>query len=81
MQAKLTLSLDKEVIEQAKEYSRQSHKSLSKMVENYLRLVSGKERKDEALTPIVARLSGILPPDAADNLKEEYAEYLEKKYR
>ncbi|NTV15722.1 MAG: hypothetical protein HGA96_17625 [Desulfobulbaceae bacterium] len=81
MQAKLTLSLDKEVIEQAKEFSRRQHKSLSKMVESYLRLVAGKERKEEKLSPIVARLSGILPPDAADNFKEEYTGYLEKKYR
>jgi len=81
MQAKLTLSLDKEVIEQAKDFSRRQHKSLSKMVENYLRLVTGKERQEEELTPIVARLSGIIPPGAADNFKEDYAEYLEKKYR
>ena len=81
MQAKLTLSLEKEIIEQAKEFSRQQHKSLSKMVENYLRLVTGKERKNEALTPIVAKLSGIMPPDAADNFRQEYTDYLEKKYR
>jgi len=81
MQVKLTLSLEKEVIEQAKEFSRKQHKSLSKMVENYLRLVTGKDRKDEALTPIVARLAGVLPPDAAENFKQDYTEYLEKKYR
>lgn len=81
MQTKLTLSLDKEVIVQAKEFSRRQHKSLSKMVENYLRLVAVKERKDEEITPIVAKLSGILPPGAADNLREEYTDYLEKKYR
>lgn len=81
MQAKLTLSLDKEVIEQAKDFSRQRHKSLSKMVENYLRLLTTKERKEEELTPIVARLAGILPPDAADNFRQEYTDYLEKKYR
>jgi len=81
MQTKLTLSLDKEVIAQAKEYSRRQHKSLSKMVENYLRLVAVKERGDEEITPIVAKLSGILPPGAADNFREEYTDYLEKKYR
>lgn len=81
MQTKLTLSLDKEVIERAKEFSRQQHKSLSKLVENYLRRVTAQERKDEAPTPIVAQLSGVLPPQAADTFREEYAEYLEKKYR
>ena len=81
MQAKLTLSLDKEVIEQAKKFSRQQHQSLSKMVENYLRRITAQERKDEEPTPIVAQLSGVLPPQAGDRFREEYAEYLEKKYR
>lgn len=58
MQAELTLSLDKEVIEQAKDFSRRQHKSLSKLVGNYPRLVSGQERKDAELTPIVANFRG-----------------------
>ncbi|HEY4744983.1 MAG TPA: DUF6364 family protein [Desulfuromonadaceae bacterium] len=81
MQAKLTLSLERDVIEQAKEYAHRQHRSLSKMVENYLRLVVSREQKEVEISPIVAKLSGILPPDAADNFREEYTDYLEKKYR
>ncbi len=35
METKLTLSLDKEIIEQAKKYAKQQKTSLSNMVENY----------------------------------------------
>jgi hypothetical protein len=81
MQTKLTLSIESDVIEQAKEYARQQHRSLSNLVENYLKLVTRKEQQVDEIPPIVARLSGILPPDAADNFREEYTDYLEKKYR
>lgn len=85
MQAKLTLSLDKEVIEQAKDYSRQQHKSLSKMVENYLRLVttkeSGQKSDTEKLTPIVSRLAGVLSMEVSVNGREEITAYLEEKYK
>jgi hypothetical protein len=33
MNAKLTLSLDRDIIEQAKEFARSQHKSLSKLIE------------------------------------------------
>lgn len=81
MQAKLTLSLEKDVIEQAKEYAHRQHRSLSKMVENYLRLVTSSEQMETDISPTVAKLSGILPPEAADHFREEYTDYLEKKYR
>ncbi len=81
MQTKLTLSIDNDIIEQAKEYARQQHRSLSNLVENYLKLVVRKETPTEEISPIVASLMGILPPNAADNFREEYTDYLENKYR
>ncbi len=81
MQTKLTLSIDNDIIEQAKEYARQQHRSLSNLVENYLKLVVRKETPTEEISPIVASLMGILPPNGADNFREEYTDYLENKYR
>ena len=81
MQTKLTLSIDTDIIEQAKEYARLEHGSLSNMVENYLKLLLRKDTATDEMTPIVASLSGILPPNAADNFREEYTDYLENKYR
>ena len=81
MQTKLTLSIDNDIIEQAKEYARQQHRSLSNLVENYLKLVVRKETPTEEISPIVASLMGILPPNGADNFREEYTDYLDNKYR
>ncbi len=39
MKQKLTLSLDKEVIENAKKYAKEEGTSVSNLVENYLRLI------------------------------------------
>lgn len=81
MNAKLTLSLEKEIIEQAKEFSRKQHKSLSKLVENYLRQITRSAPQNESITPLVAELSGLIKPDRAKRRKDEYADYLAEKYR
>ena len=81
MQTKLTLSIDKSVVEQAKEFSRRRHKSLSKLIESYLRQVAGSGQEKPAVTPLVSRLSGLISSYAAAKHKDEYADYLAKKYR
>jgi Family of unknown function (DUF6364) len=81
MQTKLTLSIESDVIEQAKEYARQQHRSLSNMVESYLKLVVRKDSSTVEITPIVASLSGILPMNVSDRGRDEITEYLEEKYK
>lgn len=81
MQAKLTLSIDSDIIEQAKEYSRLRHKSLSRVVENYLKLVTRKETSTEEISPIVASLMGVVTLDVKDRGREEITAYLEEKYK
>jgi len=81
MQAKLTLSLERDVIVQAKEVARQQHRSLSKMVESYLRLVSHKEADDNAISPVVARLMGASSLGVQDRGREEITAYLEEKHQ
>jgi hypothetical protein len=81
MQAKLTLSIDSDIIEQAKEYSRLQHKSLSRVVENYLKLVVSNQKEEIELSPIVAQLSGVISSNSVENYKRDYVDYLENKYR
>jgi hypothetical protein len=81
MNTKLTLSLDKDVIDQAKKYARRRHQSLSKVVEGYLRQLSCPEAGEGEITPLVAELSGLVSPERADRRRKEYADYLEEKYR
>lgn len=82
MNVKLTLSLEQEIIEQAKVVARLQHKSLSKLVENYLRqLAHSYEPQEIDITPLVAELSGLVSAERADRRKEDYTDYLTEKYR
>lgn len=82
MDKKLTLSLDKQIIEKAKTYARKNGTSLSKMIEAYFQsLVTTAEKKEEIkITPLVESLCGVgtLPDDF--EYKKERSRYLEKKH-
>jgi hypothetical protein len=82
MDTKLTLKLDHEVIEQAKVYARQKHQSLSVLVEQYFRFLVGRETEptQSDISPTVQQLSGILDAVETDTLREDYTDYLERKY-
>ena len=62
MPVKLTLSVEKSVIERAKRFSRRQNKSLSKLVEGYLRKLTCVQPGQEDITPKVAALSGVISP-------------------
>lgn len=81
MNAKLTLSLDRDIIEQAKEFSRSQHKSLSKLIEGYLRQITRFDDTPKQITPLVAKLSGVIDAQKLDVHKNDYADYLTDKYR
>ena len=82
MNTKLTLSLEKEVIEQAKIYAKGTGRSLSEMVENYFKsLVTNSNKKtDIDIEDRLKKITGIvtLPPDFDE--KKAVQEYLEEKY-
>ncbi len=73
MDSKLTLKLNKNVIEQAKQYAKKNNISLSKMIENYLQAVT--TRKDDKLkiSPLVDSLTGVIELDKKDYKKEHIA--------
>ncbi len=79
MNTKLTIKLDNEVIEKAKDYVKKEKTSLSKMIENYLLSVVGKKSHLE-ITPLVKSLSGVIKPPA-DDYKKDYTDYLAEKYK
>jgi hypothetical protein len=81
MNVKLTLSLDREIIEQAKEFARSRHKSLSKLIETYLRQVAKTDDALKQVTPLVAKLSGVIDAGKLGDHKSAYSDYLEDKYR
>ena len=80
MDTKLTIKLNENVISRAKNYAKQRKTSLSKMIENYLDVVSKPESEEIMITPLVKSLSGVIRlPDNYD-YKKDYAEFLTQKY-
>ena len=81
MDAKLTLNIDSDVARRAKIYARSKGRSLSDVVENYLKLLTKNSSiEDSEFTPRVKSLLGCISlPDDFD-YKKEIADYLTKKY-
>ncbi len=79
MNTKLTLRLNRELIETAKKFSREKNKSLSRLVSDFFEMIQ-KEKKgsQEQLPPTVRSLKGILKNSQLK--KDDYKRYLEKKY-
>ncbi len=82
MDTKLTLKLDKEVIEKAKEYASSQKRSLSGLIEAYLKtLISNSNDSDTEITPFVKSLiTGVKIPADFD-YKSAYSDHLAEKYK
>lgn len=82
MSTKLTLTIEKEVIETAKEYAKEKGQSLSEMVENYFKLITISRRKvvPKQLSPKVRKLRGIIKTDENFDYNQVLTEELSKKY-
>lgn len=85
MNAKLTLSLDKEIIERAKAYAKEQGTSVSKMVENFIKMTTSKTRAKEVeeieISDFVKSLAmPSMKHRTKEEMREEYYSYLEKKY-
>lgn len=80
MNSKLTLKLDQDTIELAKDYARDKNTSLSKMIENYLRLLVRRKRHDIEISPLVESLSGVIKSKHAD-MEKQYVDHLVNKYK
>ena len=81
MDKKLTLSLDKTIIESAKNYAKSNNISLSKLIESYLTSLTKRKRNPTEITPLVESLSGLITLDKNFDVKDDYADYLIEKYK
>jgi hypothetical protein len=86
MDAKLTLKLNKGIVEKAKEYASTNHQSLSKLVESYLHLLVIKKtnelnNKEITISPFVKSMSSGVHLPADLDYKTEYSNYLIEKYK
>ncbi len=87
MNTKLTLSIQKEVIKKAKEYAQHNERSLSDLVENYLKALAASEPKvhfeaslESKETPISNSLLGVVTNLNDANLEDERYAHIKNKY-
>jgi hypothetical protein len=80
METKLTLKLNKDIIEQAKEYAIKHNISLSRLIEKYLKLLVRPEKKKDEITPLIKELSGVIKFTGDFDPEESYHQHLEEKY-
>ncbi|WP_194774629.1 DUF6364 family protein [Pararhodonellum marinum] len=82
MNTKLTLTIEKEIIEIAKKYAKEKGQSLSEMVENYFKFLTADRTKikEKQLSPKVRKLRGIIKAEDNVDFNQILTEELLKKY-
>lgn len=83
METKLTLRMDEKIIEAAKIHAQKQGVSLSKLVADYLQMISNKRALASTFkpTPILSEITGVLSKSSGKkDLRNEYHKYLEEKY-
>lgn len=81
MNTKLTLTVEQKIIEKAKLYAKRKGRSLSDLIENYLKVIT--REKDDAeieITPVVKSLRGSFKAPQNFNYKKELTKKLSDKY-
>ena len=83
MRTKLTLTIDKDVIEKAKRYAKSSQRSLSEVVQKYLESLDEPQTQKE-LSPKMKKILAMIPKNIPSYTDEELdkmrRDYLEKKH-
>ena len=83
MNTKLTLSIEKSVIEKAKQYAKDKERSLSDLIENYLKVLINNESDkiiENELSPTVKSLRGSFKMPKDFDYKKELTNILSEKY-
>ncbi|MEN9334578.1 MAG: hypothetical protein RLY35_1758 [Bacteroidota bacterium] len=80
MNTKLTLTIEKNVIEKAKRYAKQTGRSLSHIIEKYLEEISEEEVDSATLSPQLKNIIGSVKLPKEFNEKKAIREYLNNKH-
>ncbi len=84
MQTKLTLTIEQEVIKSAKIYAQEKGRSLSEIIENYLKAIVSQTKSekeiDKDLSPFVKSLIGVVKLPEDFDYKKTLSEEINKKY-
>jgi hypothetical protein len=79
MTTKLTLTVEKSIIEKAKYYSKNTGRSLSELIENYLAIIT-QDMGDERLSAKLNKIVGVVKLPSGFDEEKELRSYLEKKH-
>jgi hypothetical protein len=81
MNTKLTLTIDDSIIQSAKTYAKRKGRSLSDLIENYLKSVTSEQKTfNTEISPIVKSLKGSFKAPEDFDYKKELSKSLSKKY-
>ena len=85
MDTKLTIKLDKYVIDKAKDYASSHKKSLSRLIESYLKSLviqdDSNDNEEIKISPFVKSISSGVNIPADLDYKKDYTDYLIEKYK
>lgn len=81
MNTKLTLTIEQKIIEKAKKYANERGRSLSDIIENYLKAITKEDTiEDIDLTPMVKSMKGTFKAPKNIDYKKELSKRLSEKY-
>lgn len=81
MSTKLTLSIDESVIRDAKEYAQKTGRSVSQLVESYLKAITSPTKKKKSkLPPHIKRWHGAFKTEDEKDYKDIVSEAIWEKY-
>ena len=81
MQTKLTLTIEKNLINQAKLYAKNKGRSLSELIENYLKVVVDEQKEVLIISPSISKLKGSIHLQDDFNYKKELAKAILEKHQ
>ena len=83
MNTKLTLTIEQSIIEKAKKYARKKERSLSDLIESYLKALTTEENitnAEDELSPTLKSLKGSFKMPKNFDYKKELSDRLTEKY-
>ena len=80
MNTKLTLTIEQSVIEKAKAYAKEKKRSLSDLIENYLKIITSEQDSSVDISPLTKSLLGSFKAPENLDYKTELSKGLTEKY-
>ncbi len=81
MNAKLTLTIEQSVVEKAKAYAKDKNRSLSDIIENYLKAITSEQKVSDEISPLIKSLQGSFKAPEDFDYKKELSNGLSEKYK